>query len=53
MKFVVTISDRQGPANTTYNGEYEVLGSGVLKITKADGDIEHLSPSGWLWVGQK
>jgi hypothetical protein len=52
MKFVVTINDPTRVKNRAYEGEYQVLPSGAVKITKSDGVIEHFSPSGWLWLAE-
>jgi hypothetical protein len=50
LKFAVTIADKR---QAQYEGSYEILDNGVLKITTKDNDEEYFSPSGWLWVGQK
>jgi hypothetical protein len=44
MKFVVTVNDLAKRRNRGFDGDYEVLDSGVLKITNSDGSVEHLSP---------
>ena len=50
-KFTVTTAGRIRPTNKSYLGDYEVLDSGVLKITSLEGDVEYLSAIAWLWVG--
>ena len=51
MKFGVTLP---GPRNVSYEGSYEVLDSGALKVITASGQVaEYFSPCGWLWVGEE
>ena len=48
LKFEVTVPGR---SNVKYRGSYEILDSGVLKVTTKDNLEEYFSPNGWLWVG--
>ena len=51
MKFDVTLP---GPRNVSYEGSYEILDSGALKVTTVGGQLtEYFSPCGWLWVGEE
>ena len=49
-KFVVAVSDRR---NIHYEGSFEVLESGVLKVSTLEDEQRYFSPSAWLWVGEK
>jgi|KBSMisStandDraft_5_1062788.scaffolds.fasta_scaffold10511943_1 hypothetical protein len=49
-KFVVTVSGRR---HFHYEGSFEILDSGVLKVSTLDDEPRYFSPSAWLWVGEK
>lgn len=51
-KFTVALPG-PGPKIVPHEGSFEFLDSGILKVTKTDGNSLYYSPTGWLCVDVK